>query len=168
MAPHKRKAADDDFFYTLSDDEKAIATETNAPRKKRTKKDDSEVTWGGTEEDDGALDPNFEFEDDGGPAFEEEESAVQDLVWVSDKKHVDLDDMIRRKRNKKKAQTAAPVSDIGEDEVDGKLASDLDLDDDEDGVLAPDGFGMGVASDVEELVRPCQQTESIQVHPFRG
>ncbi len=63
--------------------------------------------------------------------------------------NVDLDDMIRRKRDKK-GNGHHQGTDEHQDEQDGHLAGDIDLNDDEDGVLAADGFGMGVHSDDEE------------------
>ena len=123
------------------------------PPRKKSKTDASEDddVWGPSEIDDGALDPDFEFVDDDFDAGLEE-PATHDLEWVGDKKNVDLDGMIRRKREKKESKPSpkAEQADVEDEDEDEVLDDDLHLDDDEDEVLAADGFGMGVSSDAEE------------------
>jgi len=187
MAPsQKRKAAEDDFILTLSDNEAMTIEEevlpTPAPPKKKAKTskkakksqkgDDSaeegqaEGIWGQNEEDDGAMDSDFEFMADGtvdigagefdGWGFEGAKKAI------NEKTGVDLDEIIRRRREKKegkvngsKKPSAGPEAEAKEGKAsddggqDGDEAS-LDLDDDDDEVLAEDAFGMAVGSDVEE------------------
>ncbi|OIW33019.1 DEAD-domain-containing protein [Coniochaeta ligniaria NRRL 30616] len=183
MAPsQKRKAVDDDFVFTISDNEADIATEEvvepAAPPKKKAKKDNkkskknkqateddepveepAESIWGQKDEDDGAMDSEFEFvADDGANELEGDEfegwgfDGAKKGMNTLENKGVDLDEIIRRRREKKEGKSdAAPAAEEtngnGEEEEDEE---DLELDDDEDGVLAEDGFGMGVGSDVDE------------------
>lgn len=178
MAPsHKRKTLDDEFVHTISDNEADLGeepvleapppkkkTKTAKASKKRTTEPDAlekeaEGIWGQKDEDDGAMDSDFEFmadaadtfvgDDFEGWGFESAKTGVNGL----EKKGVDLDEIIRRRREKK---DGVPVSEpsgetpklVDDEEEDHALA--LELDDDEDGVLAEDGFGMGVGSDVDE------------------
>lgn len=187
MAPsHKRKTLDDEFVHTLSDNEADLGEEPAfeaPPPKKKTKRakasktagngdaveKESEGIWGQKDDDDGAMDSEFEFMADGadgvlGDDFDGWgfESAKANM---NEKKGVDLDEIIRRRREKKTGKSDViepdgenldPVSDEEEAEL------DLELDDGEDGVLAEDGFGMGVGSDVEESddeVMPEQEGE---------
>lgn len=119
--------------------------------------------WGENDADDGAMDSDFEFaapadagffddEFDGGWGFEGAKtgmSAAQQGQQMG-KGGVDLDEIIRRRREGKKVQTE---SGEGEGDVDGEEVEeeeevgDIDLDEE---VLAEDGFGMGAGSDVDE------------------
>lgn len=175
MAPsQKRKPAEDDFIHTISDNEDALVEEVTPaqPPKKKAKtaktaktakkakqdevSDDEEQQpegiWGQNDDDDGAMDSEFEFgfEDAGDVGVEEFEGWGFDGAKKGmnlNKKGVDLDEIIRRRREKKngKAQDTN-----GEQTEDAENEMDVDLDDDDDEVLADDAFGMNVASDAEE------------------
>ncbi|KAI1465191.1 uncharacterized protein F4812DRAFT_462034 [Daldinia caldariorum] len=165
----KRKA--DDFIYTLSDNdelpnEEEIIPEPNPPKKKAkknkraTQSDDEENgAWGKKDEDDGAMDSDFEFAEDGTTDFRAEDfegwgfdGAKKGMNGNATKRLVDVDDIVRRRRgidgsdakmsNGKKDEVADGAGSEIEDE-------DIELDDRDDEVLAEDGFGMGAASDEE-------------------
>ncbi|KAF2966685.1 hypothetical protein GQX73_g6884 [Xylaria multiplex] len=164
----KRKA--DDFIYTLSDnddipDHEEII-EPNPPKKKSKKSkkgapaddDVEDGIWGKKEEDDGAMDSEFEFIEDKTTDFRTEdfegwgfEGARKAMNGGAQKKVVDVDDIVRRRRGeqgKPKPESdhePEPDSDVELENGD----EDIDLDDDDDEVLAEDGFGMGAASDDE-------------------
>ncbi|KAI0400820.1 P-loop containing nucleoside triphosphate hydrolase protein [Xylaria palmicola] len=167
----KRKA--DDFIYTLSDndeipgDEEII--EPNPPKKKAKKSkkgaraaedvedaEENDGVWGKKEEDDGAMDSDFEFVEDKTTDFRTEDFAgwgFEDVrKAMTQKKVIDVDEIVRRRRAGKdqpaeaEAKPESASEDVSEDDVDD---GDLDLDDDDDEVLADDGFGMGAASDDE-------------------
>src|SRR4051812_34508089 len=112
---HKRKA--EEFFYTLSDEEDAPALETEAaaptgPPKKRNKKDTAQPR---DEDDDLASD--FEFFD-GGIGFGAEDASGQDMEWAGGKTGIDLNEMIKTKRESKAAKNARlskAVADDGEE-----------------------------------------------------
>jgi ATP-dependent RNA helicase DDX27 len=183
MAPsQKRKAVDDDFVFTISDNEADIPIEEEVvepkPPKKKTKTDKkknkknkpvaededeaeeqpAESIWGQKDEDDGAMDSEFEFvADDGANELAEDEfegwgfdGAKKGMTHEN--KGVDLDEIIRRRREKKEGKTndASTVEETNGNGDEAEIDGDLELDDDEDGVLAEDGFGMGVGSDVDE------------------
>ncbi|KAL1839736.1 hypothetical protein VTJ49DRAFT_1202 [Mycothermus thermophilus] len=123
--------------------------------------------WGAQDEDDGAMASDFEFGGDNDGAVLDEgefegwgfEGAKKALGSGSaaaqgTKTGVDLDEIIRRRRERKekgdgmkaeKGQDGESADDSDEDEVDVEDIVDLD-----DEVLDEDGFGMGVGSDVEE------------------
>ncbi|KAK5663874.1 hypothetical protein OQA88_80 [Cercophora sp. LCS_1] len=115
--------------------------------------------WGELAEDDGAMDPGFEFVVGNGAAPETEELEGWGFEGVKgakgqDFKGVDLDEIIERRRGKfgggeKKDEKEDKEEEI-EDEEDGGMDVDVGLDDDDDEVLADDAFGMGVGSDVDE------------------
>ncbi|KAI1430977.1 P-loop containing nucleoside triphosphate hydrolase protein [Xylaria sp. CBS 124048] len=167
----KRKA--DDFIYTISDNDDIPDEEqeqeqepTNpVPPKKKSKKsskkgkgaqaaDDNsdDGVWGMREEDDGAMDPDFEFVDDRTTSFRAEDfdgwdfdGARKAMKPAAQKKVVDVDEIVRRRRGgQDKPVEAEPDNSTGSDDEE-----DIDLDDDDDEVLAQDGFGMGAASDEE-------------------
>ncbi|KAL2858209.1 hypothetical protein BJX68DRAFT_262755 [Aspergillus pseudodeflectus] len=112
-------------------------------------------------EDDGALDSEFEF-DVGGVANEVVEGFDgwggdgKDEEKKGDKKAVDIDDIISRRRAKKEAQDAKkkkkqqvesesePEEEQDDEDVDGMS---VDFEDDE--LLAKDGFGMGADGEDE-------------------
>ncbi|OMP82766.1 ATP-dependent RNA helicase drs1 [Diplodia seriata] len=120
--------------------------------------DDEEDNWAATGENDGAMDSDFEFQ-----AGDVDIGVVDDFDgWGlqadakkkgGDKKAVDIDDIIARRRQKqegagkKQDKTAEAAEDSDSDaEVDGdEEFTGLD----EDETLAEDGFGMG-AQDAEE------------------
>ncbi|KAI1749251.1 P-loop containing nucleoside triphosphate hydrolase protein [Xylaria castorea] len=161
----KRKA--DDFIYTLSDDDEIPVDEEviepNPPRKKSKKHSksapadddvDHDGVWGEKVEDDGAMDSEFEFVDDKTTDFRTEdfegwgfEGARKAMNVGSQKKAVDVDEIVRRRRG----DTSAPLEAEPEPEFNGDVDDDddIDLDDGDDEVLAENGFGMGVASDDE-------------------
>ncbi|KAJ3571805.1 hypothetical protein NPX13_g5257 [Xylaria arbuscula] len=170
----KRKA--DDFIYTLSDnddipDHDAEVIEPNPPKKKSKKskkgdpaRDDIEDgIWGKKEDDDGAMDSEFEFIEDKTTDFRAEdfegwgfEGARKAMNGAAQKKVVDVDEIVRRRRDKqgkngKVQEEQVPVlgSDSDSDQDNDPQAEDIDLDDDDDEVLAEDGFGMGAGSDDE-------------------
>ncbi|EXL61189.1 hypothetical protein FOCG_00386 [Fusarium oxysporum f. sp. radicis-lycopersici 26381] len=174
MAPsQKRKPAQDDFIFTIDDNDDIPVEEeevTAEPPKKKAKtskkskkskraaspEDDEEENgvegiWGFNDDDDGAMDSEFEF----GAEEAADLGTVEFEGWGFDgakkgmaveKKGVDLDEIIRRRREKKLGKSdPEETADAEESE-----AMDVDLDDDDDEVLADDAFGMNVASDVEE------------------
>ncbi|KAM0562040.1 hypothetical protein ACHAPJ_002482 [Fusarium lateritium] len=177
MAPsQKRKPAEDDFILTIDDDDDIPVEEeevTAQPPKKKAKtakkskkskraatpEDDDEEDavegiWGFNDEDDGAMDSEFEF----GAEDAKDLGTVEFEGWGFDgakkgmnvnKPGVDLDEIIRRRREKKLSKsTTEDAGDAGDAEE--TAAMDVDLDDDDDEVLADDAFGMNVASDAEE------------------
>ncbi|KAG5952910.1 nucleolar DEAD-box protein required for synthesis of 60S ribosomal subunit [Claviceps sorghi] len=185
MAPvHKRKPLEDDFITTLSDSEDGPVGEETVPqpppkkkaktskKTKKTKKNknndngDSEPEepngiWGRNEEDDGAMDSDFEFvEDEAGEfgsteelegwGFEGAKNAMN-----TDKKMVDLDDIIRRRKAKKDGKDEEMVDvaqENGAEDGESEIENDMDvaMDDDDDEVLADDAFGMNADSEAEE------------------
>ncbi|KAK4459128.1 putative ATP-dependent RNA helicase drs-1 [Cladorrhinum samala] len=191
MAPsQKRKSIDDDFILTISDNEddipnddeevemlpvkKKAKTAVNKKKSKKGKKSeengqDEEAeesmigAWGQKDEDDGAMDSDFEFALDGQNAFDADfadagwgfEGAKKGIKGGENKVMVDLDAIIKRRMDKKEGKVPVEkkkeeVSEEEEEEEDEDGRMDVDLDDNEDEVLAEDAFGMGVGSDVEE------------------
>ncbi|EON97845.1 putative atp-dependent rna helicase drs1 protein [Phaeoacremonium minimum UCRPA7] len=179
MAPSKRKA-DDDFILTLSDNEAGPIEEEiveAAPPKKKTKtskknkkpkkdevtEEEQEGIWGQKDDDDGAMDSDFEFMVDNAVDIDAADfegwgfdGAKKGMNGV-EKKGVDLDEIIRRRIAKKEGKTNGAVNTVAEPQeesadVSGDEDQDLDLDDEDDEVLADDAFGMAVASDAEESV----------------
>lgn len=175
MVSLKKRKVDADFIGTISDNEDIQIEEEPLPaappkKKSKTKKSkkgakqaDSDVEeeeggiWGKKDDDDGAMDSDFEFmiDNTGDIMGDEFEGWGFDRAkkGMNERKQVDIDDIIRRRREKKEAKegkkkpTPAPDADkIPEDEAD---EADFDLEDDEDGVLADDAFGMGADSDAE-------------------
>ncbi|GAP88925.1 putative ATP-dependent RNA helicase DRS1 [Rosellinia necatrix] len=164
----KRKA--DDFIYTLSDNDDipddTEVVEPNPPKKKSKKSKkgasadgnlDEDGVWGKKEEDDGAMDSDFEFfedrttdfrtEDFEGWGFEGAHKAMNGLVQ---KKVVDVDEIVRRRRgDKADAVVPGPEPEPAQDSEQEDGPENIDLDDEDDEVLAEDGFGMGAASDDE-------------------
>ncbi|KAI1339376.1 hypothetical protein F5Y15DRAFT_407341 [Xylariaceae sp. FL0016] len=161
----KRKA--DDFIYTLSDNDDVSLEEEDVPEpprpKKRSKKskkpaafrdaDGDESVWGKKEDNDDAIDSDFEFVEDGTTDFRPEDFEG----WGFDgarkgmsgqRKMVDVDEIVRRRR------AIEANDDVEDDEEDDEIAQDLDLDDEDDEVLAADGFGMGAGSDQESEGEP--------------
>ncbi|MCJ1394659.1 nucleolar DEAD-box protein required for synthesis of 60S ribosomal subunit [Xylographa bjoerkii] len=128
--------------------------------------EEEETTWTAGGKDDGAIDPDFEFQ-----VGDVDIGVVEDFDgWVTEghtktmsrsgnKKGVDIDDLIARRRiRENKEPEFAAVQDKSEDggksEHTGSLIHDIDdiqLDEDEDDeLLAPDGFGMGATGEDEE------------------
>ena len=137
MAPSTKRKAEDDFVLTISDNEDSDVLEEeefpaspklSAKKRKResalVKKNkkakkgedntedagDEEGIWGAKDEDDGAMDSEFEFmmEDDNNGAMEEFEGwgfdgarkGLENCV-SGDKKAVDIDEIIARRREKR-------------------------------------------------------------------
>lgn len=172
MAPQKRKPVEDDFITTLSDnDEDPFQEETASapPPKKKAKinkklkkaskdnedsdEEEPQGIWGRKDDDDGAMNPDFEFVADDAGEFGDEEFEGWGFEGakkgMSEKKGVDLEDIIRRRREKKNGKTEETLEN-GDDEAEVENDLDVALDDDDDEVLADDAFGMNVDSEAEE------------------
>ncbi|KAK8076045.1 ATP-dependent RNA helicase DRS1 [Apiospora phragmitis] len=143
MGPIKKRKVDDDFIHTISDNDDIPIEEEPLPaappkKKSKTKKSkkgakqaDSDAEeeegglWGKKDDDDGAMDSDFEFMlDNTGDIMGDEFEG-----WGFDRAKKGMNE---RKQPEEEADEA-----------------DLDLEDDEDGVLADDAFGMGADSDAE-------------------
>lgn len=151
----------------------------SAPPAKESKKDkkkqkgsgedegEAEGIWGAKDEDDGAMDSDFEFQlEDGkegaleefeGWGFESAKKGLSGGINGGDKKAVDIDDIIARRREKKgEGKKAAEEIEVDEESASEKEdgedadAGGMQFEDEEDEFMAEDGFGMGVASDEEE------------------
>ncbi|KAH8815850.1 P-loop containing nucleoside triphosphate hydrolase protein [Xylogone sp. PMI_703] len=155
--------------------------DSNDKSKKKTKrqkksdingvKNSNEGVWGAKDEDDGAIDSDFEFAIDTAEAGLEEfegwgfegAKAALDAKGTGDKRSVDIDEIIARRRDKlagkktdaldldKEEEIAAESSD-NEDKEDAGKNLNAALEDSGDEFMAADGFGMGVRSDEEESV----------------
>lgn len=127
---------------------------------------DSEGTWGAKDEDDGAMDSDFEFQLENGNegameefegwGFESARKGLGEGVG-GDKKAVDIDEIIARRREKRGEGSLFPEAEVeaktaeSESEADEDTTEALELDSDaHDEFMAKDGFGMGVGSDEEE------------------
>ncbi|KYK56424.1 dependent RNA helicase drs-1 [Drechmeria coniospora] len=114
-------------------------------------REDAGGVWGRKDDDDGAMDSEFEFlVDDDGSGDEDFagwgfEGAKQKMFAVS--KGVDIDDIIRRRRESKKNGDGKTSDD--QDGAAPEEQEEIDLDDDDDEVLADDAFGMNAESDDE-------------------
>ncbi|KAI1760818.1 hypothetical protein GGR53DRAFT_469926 [Hypoxylon sp. FL1150] len=163
----KRKT--DDFIYTLSDNEELPneeeeIPESNPPKKKAKKnkksaqmyEDEENGVWGKKADDDGAMDSDFEFAEDGTTDFRPEDFEGWGFDGAKkgmngNKRIVDVDEIVRRRRGGHKG--AEPEVHGNKEDIDGAGDEnedvDIELDDQDDEVLAEDGFGMGAASDEE-------------------
>jgi ATP-dependent RNA helicase DDX27 len=148
-------------------DDSSNATSKKNKKAKKGKKagaeaveDENEGIWGAKDEDDGAMDSEFEFamEDDKDDRMEEFEgwgfeSAKKGLSNGGDKKAVDIDEIIARRRQKQNAGKKEE-SEEAEEEAGSEAENSGDdlegIQDEGDEFMAEDGFGMGVASDEEE------------------
>ncbi|KAK6209726.1 hypothetical protein QIS74_11310 [Colletotrichum tabaci] len=178
MAPsNKRKPIDDDFVHTISDNDEDIIQEeapVAAPPKKKVKtskkskkaaaredtpeEEVNEGIWGAKDEDDGAMDSDFEFAQDGAVEFGDAE--LEGWGFEGAKKSmnsnttlgVDLDEIIRRRRSTKDGNDKPEEAqeEAVDDEVENDMDLDIDLDDDDDEVLADDAFGMGIDPDAKQ------------------
>jgi ATP-dependent RNA helicase DDX27 len=123
-----------------------------------------EGIWGAKDEDDGAMDSDFEFalEADKDDKLEEFEgwgfeSAKRGLNWNGrDKRAVDIDEIIMRRRVKKNSGKMPHIQAEKEDinarddlENSAEAFKDSDFRDFGDEFMAEDGFGMGVGSEEE-------------------
>ncbi|KAH8658702.1 P-loop containing nucleoside triphosphate hydrolase protein [Tricladium varicosporioides] len=156
-------------------DEPAAASKKSKKAKNSKKgnveevEDEDEGVWGAKEEDDGAMDSDFEFaiEDTEGALEEFEgwgfEGAKKGYNAGGDKRAVDIDDIIARRRTKKnggveveKDADVKSEESVDDGDQEGSEAEidaeemELDLDNDEDEFMAEDGFGMGAGSEDEE------------------
>ncbi|CAG8981252.1 hypothetical protein HYALB_00003850 [Hymenoscyphus albidus] len=136
---------------------------------KATEDDETENTnegiWGAKDEDDGAMDSDFEFANEAGEADLEEfdgwgfESAKKGINgFGGDKRTVDIDEIIARRREKKNGPAKSDMQKTDEDVEEASGSDDeetmdlegLDLENSGDEFLAEDGFGMGADSADEE------------------
>lgn len=165
-------------------DSSSAATKSEKKNKKAKKGDDNkggevgheqeeeEGIWGAKDEDDGAMDSEFEFQieegNEGGLGEEFEGWGFEDArkrlngngPVGGDKKAVDIDEIIARRRAKKEGGKTNGDMDVDVEDANGDAEASeedeedagkaLQLDDEDDEFLAEDGFGMGVASDEEE------------------
>jgi len=201
MGISAREKNEDGFILTISDNEdNEIADEEEVPSspklssKKRKRdaqvapkkskkaktskrKDEDEVEeeeegiWGQKDEDDGAMDSDFEFQlEDGkeGALGEEFEGWGFESAWKGlgngvdgeDKRAVDIDEIIKRRREKRNggieletAEGKEVLENEGSDSIsegEGGDLGGLEDEDEQDEFMAEDGFGMGVGSDEEE------------------
>jgi ATP-dependent RNA helicase DDX27 len=153
-----------------------------APKKSKKaktskRKDEDEVeeeeegTWGQKDEDDGAMDSDFEFQlEDGkegalgeefeGWGFESARKGLGNGVNGGDKRAVDIDEIIKRRRENRNGGVEAEPEEVkevleggGSDsnaEGEGDDLGGLEDEEEDDEFMAEDGFGMGVGSDEEE------------------
>ncbi|KHN97083.1 dependent RNA helicase drs-1 [Metarhizium album ARSEF 1941] len=171
MAPQKRKPIDDAFITTLSDNDEDLCQEELPvlPAKKKTKtsknskkhskvdeasdEDKPQGIWGPKDDDDGAMDSDFEFVADDAGEFGDEEFEGWGFEGakkkMTEKKGVDLEEIIRRRREKKTGKTDKSLESADE-AVEAENNLDMTLDDGDDEVLADDAFGMNVDSETEE------------------
>jgi ATP-dependent RNA helicase DDX27 len=127
--------------------------------------EENEGIWGAKEEDDGAMDSEFECAleaDEGDNGMDEFEGwgleSAKNGLNGGDKKGVDIDEIIARRREKENGGKKAKVEEIPEAGSDVESDEGLQEDDlqglefrnEDDELMAEDGFGMGVASDEEE------------------
>ncbi|KAM3070313.1 nucleolar DEAD-box protein required for synthesis of 60S ribosomal subunit [Clarireedia jacksonii] len=196
MAPKTKRNDDDFVLTISDNEDEIAADYTEAelnadsnPSKKRKRNDNSSAAtskkskksnkkvedeeadedggiWGAKDEDDGAMDSDFEFalEADGktGTGLEEFDgwgfdSAKKGLnaSGGGDKKAVDIDEIIARRRENRKQEAGKQV-DVEQEDKDGSSSDDehdhseeLALEDEGDEFMAEDGFGMGAGSEVE-------------------
>lgn len=155
--------SDSDDVPDLDGDDTALQDESQS-RKKTTKaagesqqnnkrrkghqgdvSDADELSWAERGENDGAFDPNFHFDDPGANGAIEDGLGAWDVPGSSTKKRIGVDDIIRRRTERKRVQeeNAAP------EEVEGGTP-EVDFDDDDDELLAEDTFGMGARSSDED------------------
>lgn len=151
----------------------AISSKKEKKSKKAKKTDDAEEEdanigiWGAKAEDDGAMDSDFEFQleadaqDDLDGAFEgwgfddKRRGLEGSGVRGANKRATDIDDIIRKRREKRGEKVEDDVNGDGasldgEEDIEADMTVDLGNDDEDDEGMAEDGFGMGVGSDVEE------------------
>jgi ATP-dependent RNA helicase DDX27 len=132
----------------------------NAAPEPESEEEDSDAAEDATE-DDGVLNPEFEF-DVGGAANQgvtegfDGWGAADEQKKSGDKKAVDIDDIIERrqakkeaasKKQKKKTQDEEETASASEDNAPSEAGMPVEFDDDE--LMAADGFGMGVDGEEE-------------------
>lgn len=171
MAPASKRKADDDFVFTISDDEagfpdEEVEEEESAVNEKKRKRegggkkskkrrkgqkeqeDEDEAPAG---QDDGAIDPDFEFQlADGTAALEDFDG------WMTNgtggkivKRAVDIDEIIARRLKPQEDGVEKSVNGSTEDKVEEDEFEGLDEEEGDDELLAEDAFGMGVEMDGE-------------------
>lgn len=170
MAPSKRKA-EDDFVLTISDNEEISDHEETAPPpqkkakkptrsgKKSTKASASTDAGlesdgsGENEGDDGALDPDFDFDLGDGTKYLTDD--IEEWTFDGAAKSATaaprqvLEGIIRRRTSKKQGKPDDDNTQAAVASAENSGDDQIDHDDDEE-VLAEDAFGMNVGSDVEE------------------
>lgn len=147
---------------------KATTKKSKKSKKGKASEDDEEENtnegiWGAKDEDDGAMDSDFEFANEGGEGALEEfegwgfESAKKGINgFGGDKRTVDIDEIIARRREKKDGPAKPDVKKADEEEGSGSDDEEpvdvegLDLENSGDEFLAEDGFGMGAGSADED------------------
>lgn len=171
MAPSSKRKAEDDFVLTISDNEEIPDHDEIAPPpqkkakkptrsgKKSTKAststdaDPETDNSGDNEPDDGAMDPDFDFDLGDGVKYLTDD--IEEWTFDGAAKSTTgaprqvLEGIIRRRTSKKQGkldgdarqEASAGAESSGDDQID---------DDDDEEVLAEDAFGMNVGSDVEE------------------
>ncbi|RAL59475.1 hypothetical protein DID88_006590 [Monilinia fructigena] len=120
-----------------------------SPRNQRKKSEDEEVEeegiWGIKDADDGAMDSDFEF------ALEADGKGGADLEEFE----VDIDEIIARRREKKKSagkkgdkedEVMAETGDVVAGDEEQDAPEGMDFEDEDDEFMAEDGFGMGAGS----------------------
>jgi ATP-dependent RNA helicase DDX27 len=132
----------------------------NAAPEPESEEEDNDAAEDATE-DDGVLNPEFEF-DVGGVANQgvtegfDGWGAADEQKKSGDKKAVDIDDIIERrqakkeaasKKQKKKTQDEEETASASEDDAASEAGMPVEFDDDE--LMAADGFGMGVDGEEE-------------------
>ncbi|KAJ9667162.1 nucleolar DEAD-box protein required for synthesis of 60S ribosomal subunit [Coniosporium apollinis] len=148
-------------------------SDRDAPPEDSASVEDEDRTWAAQGEDDGAIASDFEFqvgEDTG--VLEDFDGwglgkAKQDEARNGDKKGVDIDEIIARRRRKENGSGQVDGDVDGQDGVEPDVEEDGDeefagFDDDE--LLADDAFGMGAVDeeeDEEESVEGASETESV-------
>ncbi|KAG9234275.1 P-loop containing nucleoside triphosphate hydrolase protein [Amylocarpus encephaloides] len=180
----------DDFVFTLSDNEEDLnaaieeeliasppplnkkrkrGVETSKKSKKakkgssgepETTEDANDGIWGAKDEDDGAMDLDFEFAMEGGEDDLQEfdgwgfDSAKQSLTPTAGaKRTVDIEDIIARRREKMKGKGDVEGSEDESDNSEPEMqetGGDIELDNSGDEFMAEDGFGMGADSADED------------------
>lgn len=173
-ASQKKRSMDDDFVYTISDSEGVPDEEEldpqppkkkakgNKKNKKGARKGEEEESgpaeglWGREDDDDGAMASDFEFAPQGTNDFEMDDFAGWGFEGIkksmdSERPGVDLEAIIRRRREEKEGKSGKSEAKENEAEDEDELVNDMDidLDDADDEVLADDAFGME-ADDEEE------------------
>jgi ATP-dependent RNA helicase DDX27 len=146
MAPSKRKTPDDDFVFTLSDGDESLNGDAPATSKRAK-----------IQEDDDEMDPDFELLLNDGTETADLDSwdfggAAKGADAAPAQSACDIDDIIRRRKAKNGGETAKEgegVDDEEEDDDGDESLDGVDLDDDEDEVLADGAFGMAIDGEVE-------------------
>ena len=137
---------------------KAKKGKTNEEEEEEAEEENVGV-WGQKEDDDGAMDSDFEFqleaaEQEGVEDFEGWgfEGAKKGMDKKENKRATDIDEIIARRRAKN-GQAPIEAMEVDKDsevEIEVSDAEAPEFEGEEDEFMAEDGFGMGVGSDEEE------------------